>query len=246
MDRTGQRSRRHVPGWVRVAVVPLVAVAVVLGVWFTGAVLTEDAVVAMVLTGAFLTAGFVVALLVARRWRPLAWPVLLTYVVVAGGLGGYLLLTSSRDVTVDEEVTVAVEPAPAEPPSPAAEPAPSAAPAPAPSAEPAPPAPAGPVALSSGTFTSVAHETTGTATLVQRPDGSRVVTLTGFATDPGPDLRVYLVPGDGTDVDGYVDLSALRGNEGDQEYEVPADAPVGALVVWCRAFSVNFGYATLA
>jgi len=49
-------------------------------------------------------------------------------------------------------------------------------------------------------------------------------------------------------VDGAVDLGALRGNRGDQEYALPADvdpAGIGRVVIWCRAFTVAFGEATL-
>lgn len=61
----------------------------------------------------------------------------------------------------------------------------------------------GPAELS-GSFRDLAHPTTGTARIVARDDGSRVVTFTGFETDPGPDLFVYAVPGatSGEDVDG--------------------------------------------
>ena len=100
--------------------------------------------------------------------------------------------------------------------------------------------------LATGDFRDGAHPTEGVATFLQQPDGSRVLTLTRFDTDPGPDLRVYLVPGNGSSVKGAVDLGALKGNKGDQQYDVPRDAPEGAVVIWCRAFSVAFGSARLA
>jgi Electron transfer DM13 len=79
-----------------------------------------------------------------------------------------------------------------------------------------------------------------------RPDGTRVLTLTRFATDPGPDLRVYVVPGDGSDVSGAVDVAALEGNVGNQQYDLPDGTDAGAVVIWCRAFSVAFGTAALS
>jgi hypothetical protein len=42
---------------------------------------------------------------------------------------------------------------------------------------------------------------------------------------------------------GVVDLGALRGNIGDQTYEVPVDTDLARLTVvsiWCRRFGVNF------
>lgn len=105
----------------------------------------------------------------------------------------------------------------------------------------------GPAALQ-GDFRGLAHETTGTARIVE--GGSRTLTLTGFRTDPGPDLYVYLVPGvtTGEDVSGGAQLARLKGNVGDQQYELPAgvDLSDGAtVVIWCRTFSVSFGAAPL-
>jgi hypothetical protein len=51
---------------------------------------------------------------------------------------------------------------------------------------------AGPVALAAGSFHSVAHETRGTATVLE-VDGKRVLRLSEFATSNGPDVRFYLV-----------------------------------------------------
>lgn len=82
-------------------------------------------------------------------------------------------------------------------------------------------------------------------------DGGRVLTLTDFETDPGPDLRMYLTaqdPADGGEIGEFVDLGALKGNVGDQQYEISDDIDIDTLsnaVVWCRAFSVGFTSAAL-
>jgi hypothetical protein len=117
------------------------------------------------------------------------------------------------------------------------------------------PAPAAPAALSAGRFHSVAHETRGLATVYQLPGGERVLRLTDFETSNGPDVRLYLVAADdATDDDtvknaGFVDVGALEGNVGDQNYELPPDLDLGryrTVTVWCRRFGVNFGTAPLA
>jgi hypothetical protein len=97
-------------------------------------------------------------------------------------------------------------------------------------------------ASAAGTFTSGAHETSGRAAVV-----GRMLTLTGFETDAGPDLRVRLVPGRNDDGGAGIDLGALKGNKGDQQYALPAGAPTEdvTVVIYCRAFSVNFGSAYL-
>ena len=218
---------------VRLAVIPLVVLVVSAGIWVTGAVLTEDATVAMVLTGLWLGAAGVAAVAVGWRWRALALPIVGAYLVAATVLGGYLFVTSTFEKVADEDVIMAAPRATSSAPV-------------DPSMAPASMAPAGPVEIAAGDFTNQAHDTSGRATLIEKPDGSRVVTLTDFKTDPGPDVRVYLVPDPGGSVKDAVDLGGLKGNKGNQQYDVPAGAPNGAVVIWCRAFTVAFGTATLS
>jgi hypothetical protein len=101
-----------------------------------------------------------------------------------------------------------------------------------------------------GSFESRAHTTTGTARVIELADGSRVLALVDFETDAGPDLFVYVTAGEtsGNDVDGAAQLGSLKGNIGNQQYELPASLELGdaaTVVVWCRAFSVAFGAAGL-
>jgi hypothetical protein len=109
-----------------------------------------------------------------------------------------------------------------------------------------------PVALASGRFHSNAHPTQGQATVYRLPDGRRVLRLTGFETSNGPDVRVYLVAADDVQDDrvrDHVDLGALKGNIGDQNYDIPTEVDLGryrSVSIWCRRFSVNFGAAPLA
>jgi hypothetical protein len=110
-------------------------------------------------------------------------------------------------------------------------------------------------ALVSGRFHSVAHETHGAATVQELGNGRRVLRLTDFKTSNGPDVRVYLVAAsDASDNEtvtkaGFVELGALKGNEGDQNYDIPANVDLGkyrAVTIWCHRFNVNFATAPLA
>ena len=112
-----------------------------------------------------------------------------------------------------------------------------------------------PVRLATGRFHTNAHETKGQATIYRLDDGRRVLRLTGFSTSNGPDVRVYLVAAadvqkeDAAKRAGIVDLGALKGNIGDQNYDVPEGLDLTkyrAVSIWCRRFSVNFGAAPLA
>jgi hypothetical protein len=108
--------------------------------------------------------------------------------------------------------------------------------------------------LASGQFHSGAHETKGMATVFQLTDGKKMLRLTNFETSNGPDVHVYLVAAqDAKDNDTvknaeFVDLGSMKGNIGDQNYELPANADLAkyhAVTIWCKRFSVNFGTAPL-
>jgi len=112
-----------------------------------------------------------------------------------------------------------------------------------------------PVTLASGKFHGVAHDGKGVATVYQTSDGKQVLRLTEFQTSNGPELRLYLVAAaDASDSDtvknaGFLDLGSLKGNQGDQNYDVPAGTDLSkyrAVTVWCKRFGVNFATAPLA
>jgi hypothetical protein len=112
-----------------------------------------------------------------------------------------------------------------------------------------------PVALASGRFHGVAHEGKGLATIFQLPDGQRVLRFTEFETSNGPDVRVYLVAADDAADNetvtrvGFVEVGPIKGNQGDQNYTLPADLDLSkyrAVTIWCRRFGVNFATAPLA
>lgn len=113
---------------------------------------------------------------------------------------------------------------------------------------------AGPMTLSKGNFKSLAHETKGSATIYKLADGKQTLRLTDFETSNGPDVHVYLTAAevekgsDAVKAAGFVDLGSMKGNKGDQNYDVPADADLSRykhVTIWCARFGVNFGSASL-
>ncbi|MFF2302837.1 DM13 domain-containing protein [Streptomyces sp. NPDC058128] len=134
---------------------------------------------------------------------------------------------------------------------------PSAAPRTASAGEPSPRVPTAPVTVAHGTFISHEHATSGAVKIVRLADGSHTLRFEGLETSNGPDLRVRLsdapvkegragwfVFDEGT----YVNLAKLKGNKGDQNYQLPADLDWSAYTsvsIWCDRFDVSFGAARL-
>ena len=112
----------------------------------------------------------------------------------------------------------------------------------------------GPTELAGGTFVSQEHETTGKATVIELPDGSRTLRLEGFSTTNGPDLHVWMsektAGGNWFKYGGgrKAQLGELKANQGNHNYAIPADVELDGLrsvVIWCKRFHVAFGSAPL-
>jgi hypothetical protein len=223
-------STRHETGRpLRWIAAPAVAVALAVGVWLTGGALTDDFKLAMGLTAAWFVLCGAAVVVVGIRARALRVPLVAGYLVTAVAIGGYLSWSTLHDRVADEDVVVG---APADG---------------VPRAERA----RRNLQVASGTFESLEHPSEGSAAVVRLPSGRRVLTFREFSTAAGPDLRVRLVVGDTTDgaSPGALDLGALKGNRGDQQYVLPAEADLRrhtTVVVWCRAFSAPFARAKLA
>jgi len=109
------------------------------------------------------------------------------------------------------------------------------------------------VELLHGTVKAVGHDARGTAAVVRTGDGRRVLTLRNFAIDPGPQVRVWLVPraakGDGAIDNDRKDLGKLKGNRGNQQYRIPAGVDLrrySSVIFWCVPFTQTLARANLA
>jgi hypothetical protein len=110
--------------------------------------------------------------------------------------------------------------------------------------------------LETGTFHGKVHSTSGRATIYQQADGKLVLRLTSFKTSNGPDVNVILVAEKDADDDANflksgterVELGSLKGNEGDQNYEIPPNTDLTkyqTVSIYCERFNANFGAAPL-
>lgn len=110
-----------------------------------------------------------------------------------------------------------------------------------------------PIELARGMFVSLDHNTTGVVRVLQLADGSRIVRLEGLDTSNGPDLFLYLSTkpangGVGGFDDDFVNLGRLKGNQGNQNYNLPANTDYtrfASVVIWCDRFNSAFGASDL-
>ena len=109
--------------------------------------------------------------------------------------------------------------------------------------------------VATGTFHGAVHKCEGRASVYKTANGE-VLRLTHFKTSNGPDLHVILIAAsDGEDNENFLDkkigaheLGSLKGNEGDQNYTIPAGTDLQkfkAVSIYCVRFNANFGTAPL-
>jgi hypothetical protein len=114
-----------------------------------------------------------------------------------------------------------------------------------------------PEVLAEGNFITHEHATTGSVKILKYSDGSRILRIENLKTSNGPKLEVWLTDApvieglDGWRVfdDGrYINLGALKGNIGSQNYSIPSEINLddySSISIWCERFSVSFGAAVL-
>jgi Electron transfer DM13 len=111
-------------------------------------------------------------------------------------------------------------------------------------------------ALETGTFHGKVHSTSGRATIYQEEGRKRILRLTDFKTSNGPDVHVILIAAKDADDDANflksgterVELGKLKGNEGDQNYDIPSGTDLNkfqTVSIYCERFDANFGAAPL-
>ena len=114
-----------------------------------------------------------------------------------------------------------------------------------------------PEVLAEGKFITHEHDTTGSVKILKYSDGSRILRIENLKTSNGPKLEVWLTDApvieglDGWRVfdDGkFINLGALKGNIGSQNYSIPSETILedySSISIWCERFSVSFGAAAL-
>jgi len=91
------------------------------------------------------------------------------------------------------------------------------------------------------------HKAEGVVKVITLADGKTFLRLENLKATNGPDLYVYLSTG--KDVSDIVNLGRLKGNIGNQNYEIPPGSNLSkydTVLIWCKAFSTLFGSAKLS
>jgi len=102
--------------------------------------------------------------------------------------------------------------------------------------------------------TSASDQQTGS--IYETADGKRELRLTNFMTSNGPDVHVVLAESADEKLGqtllksdlNDVEVGLLKGNQGNQNYELPASADLSkydAVVIYCERFRAVFGVAKL-
>ena len=122
---------------------------------------------------------------------------------------------------------------------------------------------AAPAALSSepeplytGKLEGKIHQTSGRATIYKNKDGKEYMRLSDFTTSNGPDVHVILVRAEDKALEQeivkgdlqHVELGTLKGNQGDQNYDLPAAVDLNqyqAVAIYCERFHAILGVARL-
>lgn len=242
--------RQRAPLALQVVALAAVIAALLAGLWLFASPVSRAFADATGVPAYWSSIGFAVAWFIAasivlgklRKERPeFKLPLRVAFLLTVAAVGGVFAWTSLTDDKADDDVSFAEEAVPASEMPPGGE-------TPKPDA-PAREQPKRNIVLSSGTFSGIDHTAEGRARIVQLASGDRRLVFTEFDVERAPDLRVYLAEDEVTgDIGPYVELDKLKGNVGDQYYELPKSVDLERyrhVVIWCKAFDVGVAQAAL-
>jgi Electron transfer DM13 len=110
-----------------------------------------------------------------------------------------------------------------------------------------------PLLVSTTRLSGNLHPTSGRASIFKLKDGTFELRLTDFSTSNGPDVHVVLAASTdpaiaaktpGVNLQSPLELGKLKGNEGNQNYNIPSGADLvkqNEVVIYCERFHAVFG-----
>ena len=99
--------------------------------------------------------------------------------------------------------------------------------------------------LLKGNFENAVHSTSGIVKVYEDKDKKRTLVLENFKTDAGPDLRIYLA--EDKSVTNFIQITDKVQN-GNISLEIPSEVDLkkqNHVLIWCRKYSVLFGFAQI-
>ena len=235
----------------RILAIPGVVILLLVGLWFWSGVVAPSYFWSIGLGVAWFVVVSVILGKLRKEIPELNWYLRGTFLACAAAACFAFYWTSIRETEVNEDIAVGVPasqlPASAEPTEDPLAPQTKETGDAEPTATPEPQREMNVVTLQ-GEVKPAGHSASGTARVIELAKGGRVLTLgDDFEIDPGPQVKVWLVAGDG--VEDYKDLGALKGSKGNQQYEIPDDVDTekySRVVFWCVPFTTELATAQLA
>src|SRR5215213_6253918 len=235
-------ERRRAPLARQVVALAAAVAALLAGLWLFASPVSRAFADATGVPAYWSSIGFAVLWFVAasialgklRKERPdLRLPLRVAFLLTVAAVGGVFAWTSLTDDKADDDVSFADEAVPASKMPEVA----------------TPERRKRNVVLSTGTFSGIDHSAQGKARIVRLANGKHRLVFTEFDVERAPDLRVYLAEDEVTgDIGPYREIDKLKGNVGDQYYELPRSIDLGRyrhVVIWCKAFDVGVAQAAL-
>lgn len=100
--------------------------------------------------------------------------------------------------------------------------------------------------IATASFVSSAHTSSGIVKVVKDASNKINLVFENFKTDNGPDLRVWISSNNNGNP--YQEVGLLKSTSGNFYYELDASfnyTTNNRVLIWCKQFSVLFGYAVL-
>jgi hypothetical protein len=204
------------------------------GFMFFSALIAPTYIVALILAALWFVAAYFLLGRFTRNRRHLRFPIRIGFGLFVTAVLLWIIISTLSGTTVNEQLVTGQKLSEGKPTARIPE-------------KPQSQAPAQNILVATGEFeSSGAGSASGQASFVRLPSGQTKLTLKGLDVTSGPTLHVFLATHDGKSVADSKDLGTLKGNKGDQQYDVPQNVDpkrYKSVVIWSKFLGVPFGRA---
>src|SRR4051794_30749402 len=204
------------------------------GFMFFSALIAPTYIVALILAALWFVAAYFLLGRFTRNRRHLRFPIRIGFGLFVTAVLLWIVISTLSGTTVNEQLVTGQKLSEGKPTARIPE---------KPQSQP----PAQNILVATGELeSSGAGSASGQASFVRLPSGQTKLTLKGLDVTSGPTLHVFLATHDGKSVADSKDLGTLKGNKGDQQYDVPQNVDpkrYKSVVIWSKFLGVPFGRA---